>query len=447
MAEIIRLMIELRSPAAEESLSRGEIAAEFDDGLLPPLPGFTWDRAFPLISIPGAVHAPEPVRAEESFAPASPGATWIACGEVERTNLDQWRSEAEAYPEIVGVWSNPPIELAVLCPDSPGSGTEAEIATLLAVEQMVQQGLDGSGVPLALVDTGSNQDFLHQRGKTQHTFDAAHSLSIRPDVLPPGRVPLTPAALSHGTMTAYDALIAAPRAILRDVAVVLPGTTQQHLDRVLWGFKGIYTLALAARNIGQPFSLVVSNSWALSDPDEDLPANDPGNFISNPQHVVNRMVAALDAAGVDVVFAAGNCGPSCPFPSCRASGATIYGANSHPQALCVGGVDVTGAPLGYSSIGPGFLGPLKPDLCGFAHFSGSGLSSRDIGTSTAAPVVAGVLAALRTRLPYDPVQNKFPPSYLRGVLRATARRQGNTHDRTLGWGVINPAAAAAKLFS
>jgi len=446
MADTLRLMIELQTPEAEESLRANEIATEFDEGLFPSLPGITWDRSYPLIAIPGAVGATEPLRADRTLTAPPSGATWVACAEIAWADLDRCHAEAANHPEVIGLWADPSIELALICPNSPAAGREADVVNLLAVDQMAQKGLDGEGVFLALVDTGSNQDYLHQHGKTRHTFDSAHSISIRPDILPPGRVPLTPAALGHGTMTAYDALIAAPRATLLDVAVTLPGTFQNHLRNVLWGYKGLYTLAMMARQNGQPFSLVASNSWAMSDPAEDLPPNNPGNFSSNPQHIVNRMVSTLDAVGVDQVFAAGNCGQACPFPSCRASGATIYGANSHPQALCVGAVDVTGQPLGYSSIGPGFLAPLKPDLCGFSHFEGSGLSSRDPGTSTSAPVVAGVVAALRTRLPYDPVQNKYPPSYLRGLLRATARRHDDNHDFVLGWGVVNPAGAIAKAF-
>lgn len=157
-----------------------------------------------------------------------------------------------------------------------------------------------------------------------------------------------------------------------------------------------------------------------------------------------------------MVFAAGNCGPLCPASTCHGlgPGLAINGANSHPDVLTVGAVDVTGALAGYSAQGPGTLSNEKPDLLGYSHFLGSealGHRKPDDGTSAAAPVVAGVVAALRSQFPFDPSRPGRHPRQMRDFLLAEAHvasgRKPFAHD--VGWGTIsagrflNPSVTAA----
>src|SRR5208283_2321154 len=109
----------------------------------------------------------------------------------------------------------------------------------------------------------------------------------------------------------------------------------------------------------------------------------------------------LVAAGADILFAAGNCGATCPDSRCDNPMVppTINGANSHPDVITVAGVDTNRQVVGYSSMGPGALSQEKPDIASFTHFLGSeafGPGSPDSGTSAACPVMAGVIAALRS---------------------------------------------------
>jgi hypothetical protein len=54
-----------------------------------------------------------------------------------------------------------------------------------------------------------------------------------------------------------------------------------------------------------------------------------------------------------ILFAAGNCRADCPDSRCQGvTSNAIYGANGHPQVLCVAGVDTTKQRVGYSTIGP-----------------------------------------------------------------------------------------------
>ena len=164
------------------------------------------------------------------------------------------------------------------------------------------------------------------------------------------------------------------------------------LSDAVRAYEHLFTIMTSPMRIGESRSMVVSNSWGLYNLDTDLPAGDPGNYSDNINHPFNRSVTALADAGADILFAAGNCGIECPDGRCSAVRKTIVGANSHPDVLCVAGVDITRARVGYSSQGPGRLVNKKPDICGYTHFAGSGVEKKDTGTSAACPVVAGVVA-------------------------------------------------------
>jgi subtilisin family serine protease len=155
-------------------------------------------------------------------------------------------------------------------------------------------------------------------------------------------------------------------------------------------------------------------------PDWDFPIGHPGNYSDNRAHPFNVIVASLEAAGADILFAAGNCGRDCPDGRCRFGTARpICGANSHPSVLSVAGVDTRKRRVGYSSQGPGRLDPDKPDLSAYTHFRGSGVYSSDGGTSAACPVAAGVVAAVRKKYP----SSVLSPAELRARVREIAVEQ------------------------
>lgn len=199
--------------------------------------------------------------------------------------------------------------------------------------------------------------------------------------------------------------------------------------------------------------VVVVNAWGVMDPEIDPRfadfADDPGNFLVNDMQL-------LDDAGIDVIFAAGNCGEPCPDPRCgegeRGPGCSIYGMNGHPAVLTVGAVRADGLPLALSAQGPGRLAARlnraardygralnKPDLCAPSHFRESDdATETNTGTSAACGFVGGIVAALRG---IDPVLH---PARLRAILRATAQPvAGKEWDPRLGYGVIDGAAALA----
>jgi subtilisin family serine protease len=242
--------------------------------------------------------------------------------------------------------------------------------------------MDGYRVPVAVVDTGINLAHLEGKGRDPK-FSARRSWVPAGVATRPGRHPV-----GHGTMCAYDIGIAAPKATLVDHAVLLsqtPGETAMSglLSDAVLAFSrllGIVSGMPAARR-----ALVVNNSWGMFDPAWDFPVGHPGNYSDNPAHPFNVIVASLEAAGADILFAAGNCGRDCPDGRCRFSSARpICGANSHPSVLSVAGVDTGKRRVGYSSQGPGRLDPAKPDLSAYTHFRGSGVYPAPASTTTSA---------------------------------------------------------------
>src|SRR5437867_3080000 len=197
-------------------------------------------------------------------------------------------------------------------------------------------------------------------------------------------------------MVAYDVRIAAPDARILDYALLKSqaGTWAAFLSDGIAAFADLIERVGAA-----PGRWVVNNSWGLFDRLNDAPIGSPENYSANPDHPFNQITGSLVAAGADVFFAAGNCGADCPDARCGAGdtgpGASIHGANSHPDVITVAAVAVTDRRLGYSSQGRGALYSRKPDLAGFSHFVGSRIYPADAGTSAASPVAAGVAAALR----------------------------------------------------
>ena len=156
-----------------------------------------------------------------------------------------------------------------------------------------------------------------------------------------------------------------------------------------------------AQTTGRSFAVTAGEFFT---PAGDFPQGHPGRFIDNPKHPFNIIVATLAASGVDIVFAAGNCGVQCPDSRCQNHKTqAIMGTSAHDDVLTLAGCDINDQRVGYSSQGPSIPGinQQKPDIITYTHFLGSeafGASTPDSGTSAACPVAAGCGAALRSRV-------------------------------------------------
>jgi hypothetical protein len=415
---------------------------------LPSLGSLTIDPTFPPVVIPSAEHPALTSTARLEVAPGE----WVDepadSTVVVRGTLDEADAHALAQtasigsrPQVVGVFIDAVVQPMPICPGNPPLGTDAEVAQLLCVPRLRERGMDGSHVLLAIVDTGINRAHLEAHGKTPN-IDAVRSWM--PPSAPPGSSPGN-WPVNHGTMCAFDALIAAPKATILDLALLQSrrpsGTVMEGLlSDALLAYRHLLDVMSAPRRPGEVRTMVVSNSWGMFQPSWDYPPTDPRNYSDNPNHPFNRIVATLERAGADICFAAGNCGPDCPDSRCGGHTANaIYGANSSPAVMCVAGVDITGVRVGYSSTGPGHLAPQrKPDIAAFTHFKGSEVYPADGGTSAACPVLAGVAAAVRSKRPFRPGVASTSPAAIRRLFQSTALDRGAPGwDTEYGYGIVN----------
>jgi Subtilase family len=398
-------------------------------------------------AIPVGTGRPEDLGAVSMAPGRSPAYVVRATANVERV---------EDVPEVVDgrpLFADPRIEPFVTCGGSPALSNATNVATLLRVAALTAggRGLDGSNVAIAIMDTGINLGFLTSK-RPGVRLDVANSWTPPNGSILPGKYPV-----DHGSMCAFDTLIAAPNATLLDFPILpssVPGGSMvgRTIATAMLAFSQLFTnwaVSFAAGGVSNFAGLVVNNSWGIYHPSWDFPVGHRGRYIDNPRHPFNVLITAMTSSGIDLVFAAGNCGPACADIRCqgRTAGA-IMGANAHSDVLTLGGCDINDQIVGYSSQGPSIANMFqqKPDVAAYTHFLGSeafGAGSPDSGTSAACPVAAGCVAALRTKISFAAT----PPANLFAQIRATARAvPGQAGWQTdFGHGIIDPDATATSL--
>lgn len=443
----MRVMVQLRSsPQTRRALGTRAPSAAMATRIERATPGFRPDPEYEPVEIPTPQPAepganPYDLRQPLSFSFRPDAVTHVVRGEIPDANLPEAVSALMAADaDVVGVFSDPVIEPSI-CPKR-AIGTHQDVANALHTRWLRQRDMDGRNVLLAIVDSGINKAHLKERGQDPR-LDARRSWT-------PPQVPDKPGRhfVDHGTMCAFDAGIAAPKATLLDYALLL---SQREGETVMSGVlsDGVAAYGKLLRVIRRVPAgrrrMVVNNSWGMFSPNWDFPVGHPGNYSDNAAHPFNVIVASLEAEGADILFAAGNCGPECPDPRCEFTGSQrpICGANSHPKVLSVAGIDHRKRRIGYSSKGPGRLAAQKPDVSGYTAFTGSRVyPGGDGGTSAACPTVAGVVAAVRSK--YSAA--KVSPAQLRALIYKTADDLGGTgYDPRYGWGAINPRPLAKAL--
>ncbi|MEU4546213.1 S8 family peptidase [Nonomuraea dietziae] len=444
----MRVLIQLRpSPdlvAAVADPGQSATTADVADGL----PGVMLDPSFTPVAVPRPVPPaggdPLSLNQPLDFSMAADEASVLVRGEISDDELTTRLALLPTLrPDVVGVFADPVIEPNLTCGGDAPVGDWHDVERLLGTSALHAEGLDGSGVALAVLDTGINAAHVARHLGRGVNLDAERSWNPSGVQGRPGEF-----EVDHGTMCAFDTLIAAPQASLIDIPVLLSSrmggsALDGLLSDAVAAFAHLRTLLEAQP--AESRSLVISNSWGSFSPRWDFPPGHPGNYSDNAAHPFNLVVASLDSAGADVLFAAGNCGRECKDGRCAYPDRPIGGANSHPRVLSIGGVDTEGERVGYSSQGPGRLAARKPDLCAYTHFSGSkafGDGEPDSGTSAACPVAAGLVAAIRTQWP----ASRLSPGQLRSLLRRTADDRSDVgYDFDYGYGVVDPAGVLAAL--
>lgn len=281
----------------------------------------------------------------------------------------------------------------------------------------------GQGVVVASFDTGvdlAHPDLARRwRGGSNSWFD------------PHGEEATPHDALGHGTQA---------------LSVVLGGSGLGVAPQARWIAVKLFDAAGRARmsDIHQAFQ------WLL-DPDGDPSTLDAPDVVNASWALTGRGAGAcvlefsedlraLRAAGIAVVFAAGNDGPAAR---------TSSSPGNNPQALSVGALDRHGAIASQTSRGPSACdGEVFPRLVApgvdvrAADVSHGGLPSTTLvsGSSLAAPHVAGVLALLAGAYPAASLA-ELEAALLRGALDLG----GQGADNNFGNGLVRAWASLQAL--
>jgi hypothetical protein len=321
-------------------------------------------------------------------------------------------------------------------------GHRAHARRLLGAEALAAAGLRGQKVNVAIIDEGLDRAALDPR-------NWGGGLSWL------GRAPGSAPRSAHGMLIARNVLDLAPDAVLYDVPLVPPRITQDLVFAA--DAHAAYVALLQAIGFLRQFPRwsgpwVLVNAWAIFDRASEHPLGDYSENRHPDGHPLNQVIGtAAREHGIDVVFAAGNCGQFGPDGRCgvldRGPGRSIWGANAHEDVITVGAVRADGRWIGGSSQGPGpeALASRKPDVCAPSWFSETtDAAVRNRGTSTSCGLTAGVVAALRSQT--DGCAHAVTPSTLKQALIDSARKtEGADWSGRLGHGVLDAAAALAAL--
>jgi len=303
-----------------------------------------------------------------------------------------------------------------------GSSTpEWNIAHIRADVAGQALGLDGSGVVVAILDTGV--DWQHPalrsayRGYNPKGFPNHQGNWF--DATPEGlRYPVD--SIGHGT----------------HVTGIILGDDGQSRTGVAPGAQWIAARIFNSNGVAQEAWIHEAFQWVLA------PAGDPGlapdivngswgSRISSDEEF-RPDLRALRAAGILPVFSAGNGGPQ---------SATLYSPASLPEAFTVGAVDERDVVATFSSRGPSPWKITKPDVVApgtnIRSTKPGGTFGVLNGTSMAAPHVVGLAALL---LQADP---SLSLPQLEETITQTAHPLGGASPNdAYGWGLVDAYQAA-----
>ncbi|MGW4801817.1 peptidase S8, partial [Nonomuraea sp. NPDC004297] len=157
----MRILIQLRpSPdlvAAVADPAQTVTTADVADGL----PGVELDPAFTPVAVPRPVPAAgaDPLSLSQplDFSLAAGDASVLVRGTISDDELTARVALLPALrPDVVGVFADPVIESTPVCGGDPPSGDWHDVERLLTVPGLHAEGLDGTGVATAVLDTGIN---------------------------------------------------------------------------------------------------------------------------------------------------------------------------------------------------------------------------------------------------------------------------------------------------
>lgn len=314
------------------------------------------------------------------------------------------------------------------CASDVAKGTIADVAAYLGVPSLWSAGFRGAGMIVGVVDGG-----ITAAGRPVLPGETARRIARVIGGWPTADWGTQAGSWGeHGNMCATDVLGMAPDAQIYDLRIAgaadIPATISRALQAYDWAIS-------QHRLNGTPH--VLTNSWGIYQEAWDA------TYARNPNHPFTRKMLEAISEGILVLFAAGNCGDTCPSGRCGADngpGRSIWGANGHKDVMTVGAVNKNEQFVGYSSQGPAALDANKPDFCGVTHFTG--YFDSDNGTSAATPIAAGVVALLKQAVP------STTQAQMLDALKKTAKDIGPAgFDQHTGAGIIRPQGALQHLMT
>lgn len=321
--------------------------------------------------------------------------------------------------------------LGTIFDNDPPAGTPTWNLTTTGAPELWTMGYLGQGIVVASLDTGvdvNHPDLAPRwRGGSNSWFDVHGQ---HPDI------PFD--ANGHGT---------------RSMGVIVGGDANQSGKTIGMAPGAKWIAAKVWDDTGNALNsdFTLAFQWVL-DPDGDPATDDAPSVLNNSwgfeqqpgvcYDLFQDDIEILKAAGIAVVFAAGNRGELGP-------GSSISPGNN-PEAFAVGSVDETLSISGFSGRGPSACdGSIFPEVVApgnqilTADLSGGGQPTTYFpaaGTSFAAPHVSGAMALLLSAFPETTVP------HLESTLIKTARDLGAPGaDNDHGYGLIDVVAAYNRL--
>ncbi len=348
---------------------------------------------------------------------------WLINGAAFEATVEQIEELAD-IPEVASITYDLVIEKPVIEPAEITSPAQSNI-DLINAPAVWAQGHTGLGVTVAIVDGGvdaSHPDLEPRwRGGDNSWYD------------PSGEHPTVPYDPDgHGTLA---------------TGIVLGGDNSGKVIGVAPDAQWIAVKIFADDN-SSPASVVHDGYQWMLDPDDDPDTDDAPDIASNswgfessPDRcsdfylIFQPDVQTLKAAGIAVVFSAGNTGPKQPSSVAPAS---------YPESFAVGSVGTNSSETmisDFSARGPSACdGTVFPEVVAPGYL----VRSSDIhdsysnasGTSFAAPHTSGAMALLLSAFPDAPVP------VIETALMHSATDYGSTGgDTSYGHGLLNVLAA------
>jgi subtilisin family serine protease len=305
----------------------------------------------------------------------------------------------------------------------------------IKTNELHNQGFDGSGVVIAMLDAGYN-NLSHESLQHLNIIDTWDFVNNDPNVDDePGQM----GSGSHGTYTLSTLAGFKPGKLIGPAygATFLLYKTEntdweRNVEEDAW-----IAAAERADSLGAD---IISSSLGYWEFDPGEPRQYTWQDMDGNTAVITIGADIAASRGILVVNAAGNEG-FVPEPQ-NSIGAPADG----DSVLAIGAVNAGGTLASFSSRGPTADGRIKPDVCAMgvstvcaSAFSQTGYATVN-GTSLACPLAAGAAALILQAHP------GISNMQIIDALRNTASNAA-TPNRDYGWGIIDAAAASSYLLT